>query len=83
MATKKQEMEAMAGGRGVLGKAADDEPLFILRGQDMLAPAAIEYWANLLSGIMGLDAKDKVEDARLAARKMRNWQRENGHRLPD
>lgn len=28
-------------------KAADNEPLFVLRAQDALAPMVVEYWAEL------------------------------------
>ena len=28
-------------------KCADNEPIFILRGQDVLAPMVVEYWAEL------------------------------------
>jgi hypothetical protein len=28
-----------------LAKVRDDEPIFVLRGQDLIAPVAIEYWA--------------------------------------
>jgi hypothetical protein len=29
-----------------LQKAADDEPIFVLRGQDALAPALVREWAR-------------------------------------
>lgn len=31
-------------------KAAEDEPLFVLRGQDQFAAETVEYWAHLASG---------------------------------
>ena len=31
---------------GCLGKAADDEPIFVLRGQDLLAPTLVRQWAR-------------------------------------
>ena len=33
-------------------KAADDEPLFILRAQDMIAPTLVRDWANKLTQLM-------------------------------
>jgi hypothetical protein len=30
-----------------LKKAADDEPIFVLRAQDKLAPAVVQYWIDL------------------------------------
>ncbi len=45
MATKSEELQRLARGEGCLGKAADDEPIFILRGQDLLAPSPVILWA--------------------------------------
>ena len=30
-----------------LEKCGDDEPIFVLRGQDVLAPMVVEYWGEL------------------------------------
>jgi len=46
MATKKRELELLAEGKGCLGKAADDEPVFILRAQDSLAADIVRLWAK-------------------------------------
>ena len=46
MGTKKQELALAAQGKGCLGKAADDEPVFILRAQDKCAPQHVREWAN-------------------------------------
>lgn len=46
MATKKETLEAALRGEGCLGKAADDEPVFVLRAKDLVAPSAIEYWSE-------------------------------------
>lgn len=42
MATKAESLKS-----GCLAKAADDEPVFILRAQDRLAPALVRAWASL------------------------------------
>lgn len=54
-----------------LGKAADDEPVFILRAQDMHAPELVEAWANLAEGTRC--SPEKVAEARALARMMRDW----------
>lgn len=32
------------------GKIPEDEPVFVLRGQDRYAPEVIRYWADLVDG---------------------------------
>ena len=71
MGTKQHEVNLMLEGRGCLGKAASDEPIFILRGQDKLAPDLIEQWANMAYE-MGCPAA-KVQEAHDLADQMRNW----------
>ena len=48
MATKKEVLEAAARGEGCLGKAADDEPVFVLRAQDILSVRTIAWWRDEL-----------------------------------
>lgn len=43
MGTKREELENPD---GCLGKAADEEPIFILRGKDMIAPFLVRQWAR-------------------------------------
>lgn len=71
MGTARDEREKAARGEGCLGKAADNEPVFILRAQDMLAPALVDQWANLAEA-HGC-ARSKVNEARDLARLMRMW----------
>src|ERR1700730_449746 len=49
MGLGKTERELAAKGEGCLGKAADDEPVFILRAQDIFAPDLVREWADLIS----------------------------------
>ncbi len=46
MATKREEIAAFYRGEGCLGKAALDEPVFILRAQDRLAATVVRDWAE-------------------------------------
>lgn len=63
------------------GKIGEDEPVFLLRAKDSLAPAMVENWASALQASGG-DYK-MVAMALDHARKMRLWQKENGCKLPD
>lgn len=84
MATKKEELEKAARGEGCLGRAADDEPIFILRAQDKLAPALIEEWAERLYAAAPFNtATEKIDEARALATKMRMWQVINHSKVPD
>ncbi len=56
----------------------DDEPVFLLRGQDILAPLVLDYYASLVAG-MGGD-QQIVTKTTLQAHKMRQWPR---RRMPD
>ena len=58
------------------GLVGDDEPVFIVRGQDLAAPATIEAWAReaLLRG-----AHPNIADiAGNWADRVREWQRRHG-----
>jgi len=72
MSIAKHEREMAARGEGCLGKAADDEPVFILRGQDRLSGALVYLWAECAE--RGGTDKAKVEEARELARAMIAWQ---------
>lgn len=49
----------------------DDEPVFLLRAQDMFAAGCVELWAQLAENA-GVDA-DTVAAVRAHAQAMRNW----------
>lgn len=71
MGTARQERERAARGEGCLGRAADEKPVFILRGQDRLAPQLLEDWATRARAF-GCPI-EKVEEARALAQRMREW----------
>lgn len=71
MATAKQERERAMRGEGCLGKAADDEPVFVLRGQDIHAAGLVRDWADLAEGTRC--SPEKVAEARDLASQMRAW----------
>lgn len=55
-------------------KAAKDEPIFVLRANDPLAPRIVRMWAAMAeSG--DSHALDKTHEARKAAFEMEEWRR--------
>ena len=60
----------------------EDEPVFLLRGQDKFAPAVVGFWANLAGEHMGA-SKDIVIAAREQAERIREWQKTHKVKLPD
>lgn len=83
MSNKMQEMQKAALGEGCLGKAYPDEPVFILRAQDILAPPTIEHWARLLEVSGKVGVTQKINEARAIAHEMRAWQERHSRKLPD
>ena len=59
----------------------EDEPVFLLRAHDMLAPEIVEYWAELAE-VEGA-VPNIIEAARNHAQAMREWQEEHGSKVPD
>jgi hypothetical protein len=83
MATKREELEKLARGEGCLGKAADDEPIFILRSQDLLAPDLVRNWSRRASRHLG-ETHEKVIEAQELAMHMEDWaDRTNRGKMPD
>ncbi len=62
-------------------KADLDEPLFVLRAQDQIAPIIVGLYALHLT-TMPVD-KRKVDSARKVAANMRAWQALHGCKVPD
>lgn len=90
----KEEREMAALGRGCLGKAADDEPVFILRAHDQFAPAVVKFWQTLVAAeclhrlLRGAKAEMnptlyKIDEAGLLRVAMEAWQAEHGCKIPD
>jgi len=79
MATKAEVLEALRAGCRRLGRAALDEPVFILRARDMLAPKAVVRWAHLAE--QAESPQNKVRGALQVAKQMADWQANNRHRV--
>lgn len=91
MSTKSEIVAALAEGKGSLAKAADDEPVFILRAQDRFAPLVVEIWGRIVASHLIAEGRhdklyavgNKVDEAGLVADAMRGWQRRNTMKVPD
>lgn len=66
---------------GSIAKADNDEPVFVLRAQDRLAPHIVRLWANtaLSHGVH----TDKVVEAFDLADQMEAWAKKKGSKVPD
>lgn len=68
--------------RNFLEKLGVDEPVFILRGQDALAPEIVREWAYRARKMKV--SQNKVSGARLVASQMEDWQQDfDTKKIPD
>ena len=59
----------------------EDEPVFLLRGQDALAPSLLLDWASRMRSLGG--DPTMADMVRAHANSMIRWQNENGVKVPD
>lgn len=76
-----QEELALVANKLASGNMTPGEPLFTLRAQDVLAPAIVEAWADQAEA--GGAPESKVNEARILANEMRQWQAANHSKRPD
>lgn len=79
--------EELANPDSCLNRAADDEPVFVLRANDPLAGHVVRYWSACYAAdkqatnptrLLTPAQVAKVEEARLLAARMDAWQRSKG-----
>lgn len=63
------------------GLIGEDEPVFLLRAKDLLAPGTLRYWAKELDRHDG-DPRT-IERVLAFAEEMENWQHKHGAKIPD
>lgn len=63
------------------GKIPADEPVFLLRGQDPVAPLTILFWADIARKAGA--GPDLIEAAGAQAMRMIEWQKVHGAKVPD
>ena len=62
-------------------KIPDDEPVFLLRAQDVVAPSIVEIWS--IAAHKAGASPDIVNCAYIQAQKMRQWQEKHKAKVPD
>jgi hypothetical protein len=65
----------------MLDKIADDEPMFLLRAQDMLAPEIVREWAYRAQ--CEGSPIEKCDEARSCANAQEQWQIAHRRKVPD
>lgn len=73
--------EELKNQNGCLAKAADDEPLFVLRANDEFAPSQVRRWAACYAygkragqgGVLTLAQQAKYDEAIALALQMEAW----------
>lgn len=63
------------------GIIPDNEPVFVIRGQDKVAPGVLRFYADQAARA-GAEP-DLVNAVRHHALEMERWQMENGSKVPD
>lgn len=66
---------------GMTEHATPDEPVFVLRAHDKVAPLTVREWAKLNRHAGGSDALSRT--AIECAERMEKWQSEHGWKLAD
>jgi len=79
--TKEETLREALEGRGCLGKAKPDEPVFVFRAQDELAPEIVRDWADIVA--THDPNSSKAHAASKLADEMEAWQEKNGCKMPD
>lgn len=74
-------MSTKAEGDSCYEKASSDEPIFVLRAQDQIAPIVVRVWAEIAEGLG--TPLGKVNEARGLARRMEWWADSHKSKLPD
>ncbi len=64
-------------------KIADDEPVFILRARDCLAPKTIVWWCARLREIAGFGSQNKIDEAMSLRAAMHAYADRFGKKIPD
>jgi len=63
------------------GKIPEEEPVFLIRAQDVTAPEIVQHWADLAAARGA--SNEIVMSAREQAMRMVDWQRLQRVKIPD
>lgn len=75
------KLEEIVNPRSTWNKAAFDEPLFILRAQDVLMPAAVQKWIDL--AIEFGVPEHKIAEANAYLKRVEEWAKTHSRKTPD
>ena len=78
--TKAEILEDALQGRGCLGRAAEDEPVFVIRARDLTAVRVLSFWCDQAELEGAPDSK--VKDARKVQMAMVIWRSNNPVKVP-
>jgi hypothetical protein len=76
VATKDEELALLAKGEGCLGRAAGDEPIFVLRAKDPAAAVAVRLWVQLVTSF-AMHEPEKSREALELADRMVAWRNQH------
>lgn len=62
-------------------KIPEDEPVFLIRGQDIVGPMVVQVWARLAKNAGA--TPDIIEAAQRQSQAMQEWQEAHGSKIPD
>jgi len=79
MAATAEALDGLCYGCGRLSQVALDEPVFILRAQDIRVPRVVARRAHLAE--QARSPQEKVRGALQLAKRMADWQANNRHRV--
>lgn len=67
------------------GKIGADEPVFLLRGKDALAPDCVRHWAKMIQEVDDPrpETQAMIQSVLRWADEMEAWQKINGAKVPD
>ena len=79
-----RKCDEIANPESTLNRAADDEPLFVIRAKDKLSASMVRQWAEA-AAMTQAHEPEKIEEARMLAETMENWRQSNEsvHRSED
>jgi hypothetical protein len=71
-----RKRDELADPESTLNRAADEEPLFVIRAKDKLSASMVRQWAEA-AAMTGAHEPEKIQEARQLAEIMETWRQEN------
>lgn len=78
--TQAETLEDALQGKGCLGRALPDEPVFVLRSRDVTFVRVVDYWIAqaALEGV----TEAKIDEARVVLQDAVEWRKRNAVKVP-